>query len=110
MINKVREKGELVRRFILEHIESHTADIAALAAEKFGITRQAVNKHLTRLREQGTITKEGEGCGSSYKLVQLFEQTFSYTTSRTLSLSGKHSLIRFPGFLPGNIRRSSLYL
>ncbi|WP_429346791.1 STAS-like domain-containing protein [Paraburkholderia sp. Clong3] len=85
MISKVREKGELVRRFILEHIESHNGDIAALAAEQFGITRQAVNKHLTRLRDQGTVTKDGTGRASSYKLVQLFEQTFSYTITESLA-------------------------
>lgn len=85
MISKVREKGELVRRFILEHIEGHNDDIAALAAEQFGITRQAVNKHLTRLREQGTVTKEGVGRASNYRLVQLFEQTFSYTITGSLA-------------------------
>lgn len=85
MISKVREKGELVRRFILEHIENHSDDIAALAAEKFGITRQAVNKHLTRLREQGTITKEGTGRSSTYRLVPLFEQTFLYPITDALA-------------------------
>lgn len=85
MISKVREKGELVRRFILEHIESHASDIAALTAEKFGITRQAVNKHLTRLREQGTITSEGRGRTLSYKLVPLFQQTFSSPITDSLA-------------------------
>lgn len=85
MVSKVREKGELVRRFILEHIERHSDDITALAAQKFGITRQAVNKHLTRLREQGTITKEGEGRASSYKLVSLFQQTFSWQLTDSLA-------------------------
>lgn len=85
MVSKVREKGELVRRFILEHVENHNGDIAALAAEQFGITRQAVNKHLTRLREQGTITKEGTGRASNYKLVPLFQQTFSYPITDSLA-------------------------
>lgn len=84
MISKVREKGELVRHFILENVEAHNGDIAALAAEKFGITRQAVNKHLMRLRDQGTVTKEGTGRSSSYKLVPLFEKRFTFDLSQNL--------------------------
>ncbi|CAG9230799.1 Histidine kinase [Paraburkholderia tropica] len=85
MISTVREKGEIVRRFILEHVEDHNGDIASLAAEKFGITRQAVNKHLTRLREQGTITMEGTGRAARYKLVPLSQQTFAYEISDALA-------------------------
>ncbi|MCG5075103.1 STAS-like domain-containing protein [Paraburkholderia tagetis] len=85
MTSKVREKGELVRRFIVEHVEGHNGDIAALAADKFGISRQAVNKHLTRLREQGTITKEGTGRASRYKLLPIFQQTFYFQISDSLA-------------------------
>lgn len=84
MISKVREKGELVRHFILENIESHNGDIAGLAAEKFGISRQAVSKHLVRLREQGTITKEGTGRSSRYTLVPLFQTRFTFDLSQKL--------------------------
>lgn len=84
MTSKVREKGEQVRRFILEHIENHDGDIAAQAAEKFSISRQAVNKHLTKLREQGTIIKEGTGRASKYKLVPLVTKDFAYTLTEAL--------------------------
>lgn len=84
MISKVREKGELVRRFILEQIESHQADIASLTAERFGITRQAVSKHLTRLREQGAITVEGARRAAHYKLVPLFKKSFGYQITGSL--------------------------
>lgn len=84
MISKVREKGELVRRFILEHIESHNGDIAALAANRFAITRQAVNKHLLRLREQGCITKEGSARAPLYKLVPLSARQFLYDLTKPL--------------------------
>ncbi|MBY4770817.1 STAS-like domain-containing protein [Burkholderia ambifaria] len=78
MTSKVREKGEQVRRFILEHIENHDGDVAAHAAEKFSISRQAVSKHLAKLRDQGTIIKEGSGRASKYKLVSLVTKDFSY--------------------------------
>jgi len=82
--SKVREKGEQVRRFILENIESHNGDIAALAASKFSITRQAVNKHLSRLRVQGCLTKEGSTRAPIYKLVPLSTQKFYYELANTL--------------------------
>lgn len=84
MTSKVREKGEQVRRFILENIESHNGDIAALAASEFSITRQAVNKHLQRLREQGCITKEGSTRAPIYKLVPLSTKRFVYDLSKPL--------------------------
>jgi anti-sigma regulatory factor (Ser/Thr protein kinase)/biotin operon repressor len=78
VVSKVREKGEQVRSFILANIEKHSGDIAALAADEFGITRQAVNKHLIRLREQGTIVKEGSARAPAYKMVPLMTRNFVY--------------------------------
>ena len=71
MISNVRSKGESIRRFILENVERHNGDIAALAAAKFEITRQAVNKHLLRLREQGALLKEGNTRSPKYRLAPL---------------------------------------
>lgn len=85
MSSKVREKGEQVRQFILQHIETHEGDVAALAAKKFSITRQAVNKHLLRLREQGTITKDGSARAPKYRLAPLFVARFSYTITSALA-------------------------
>ena len=84
MISHVREKGELVRRFILAHVDSHQGDIAALAAEHFSISRQAVNKHLARLLEQGAVTKEGVGRASRYKPAPLSQHVFKYAVSDSL--------------------------
>ncbi len=84
MSSKVREKGEQVRSFILENVETHNSDIAALAASKFSITRQAVNKHLSRLRDQGVLTKEGSTRAPIYKLVPLSTNTFGYELAPTL--------------------------
>lgn len=78
MTSNVREKGEQVRRFILENVEDHAEDIAGLAAEKFSISRQAVNKHLMRLREQGALIKDGSARAPTYKLAALDEKFFNY--------------------------------
>ncbi len=78
MSSKVRPQGEKIRRFILENVEAHSSDIAARAAEKFAISRQAVNKHLQRLRDQGTVTKEGSARAPKYRLAPLASMHFEY--------------------------------
>lgn len=84
MVSNVRAGGEPIRRFILENIESHDGDIANFAAAKFGITRQAVNKHLLRLREQGAVVKDGSARAPKYKLAPLNRVDFIYEISTGL--------------------------
>ena len=64
----IRVRGEVVRRFIIENVEKHSSDIARVAAEKFDITRQAVNKHLQRLVAEGALTEKGNTQNKTYKL------------------------------------------
>lgn len=84
MSSKVREQGEKVRGFILDNIASHDGDIAALVAKKFGISRQAVNKHLLRLRAQGAITRGGSTRLPQYKLAEVSARRFEYILSKDL--------------------------
>lgn len=105
MSGKVREQGEKVRRFILEHLDGHGSDIVAVTAAKFDITRQAVGKHLQRLREQGAVAMEGTTRSPRYRLAPLSVQEFSYAINGTLaedliwSRDIKHAL----GDLPDNV-------
>jgi hypothetical protein len=55
----VRVRGEQVRKYVIEHVEHHPRDIARVTAEKFGITRQAANKHLRNLLKENAIISEG---------------------------------------------------
>lgn len=73
-----------MRSFLLEHIELHVGDVVALAADKFSISRQAVNKHLVVLREQGAIVKEGNTRDARYRLVPLFSKGFRYPLTQPL--------------------------
>ena len=72
-MNTVRIRGETVRRFIVENVEKHPADIAKFAAEKFGITRQAVNKHIQNLVLENTLIPDGKTRGRNYKLAPLLQ-------------------------------------
>lgn len=56
---KLRKRGEQIRQFILDNAEHHPRDIANLTAKNFGISRQAVNKHIRRLVEQGSLLLRG---------------------------------------------------
>lgn len=78
MTSKVRARGEQVRSFILENVEAHDGDLAALVATKFDITRQAVNKHIKRMKDQGTITQSGPSRAPKYKLCETSGLLFEY--------------------------------
>ena len=60
-MTKVRKRGEQIRDFILENVESNPQKIAMLAMEKFGITRQAVHRHIRQLIGQGTLIRSKSG-------------------------------------------------
>jgi anti-sigma regulatory factor (Ser/Thr protein kinase) len=67
-MSQVRPRGEALRNFILENVESHPSDIAKIAAEKFGVSRQAVNKHLRNLVNEKALIDTGSTRTKSYKL------------------------------------------
>lgn len=75
---KIRARGEKVRRFILEQVAEHPRDIAKLTAEHFGITRQAVNKHLMNLVNEGALLAEGNTRQTTYRLCPLATWWRSY--------------------------------
>ena len=70
-----RERGRAIRRFILERLGSNRAAIAQLTAAHFGISRQAVNKHLQRLAREGLLTVEGTTRNRRYALAVLDEES-----------------------------------
>lgn len=72
-MSRVRARGEDIRRYILENVEKYSKEISRVTAEKFGITRQAVNKHLQRLIEESALTETGKTRNRVYKLCPLLE-------------------------------------
>ena len=67
----IRERGRLVRRYILEHVDSNSQHITRSTAFQFGISRQAVNKHLSRLVKGGLLTARGKTRNRTYSLTTL---------------------------------------
>ncbi|OGA03233.1 MAG: ArsR family transcriptional regulator [Betaproteobacteria bacterium RIFCSPLOWO2_02_FULL_62_17] len=77
-MTRVRARGEDIRRFILQEVEKHPLDISKITAKKYGISRQAVNKHLQRLTQEMSLTETGKTRGRTYKLCPLQEWRQSY--------------------------------
>jgi anti-sigma regulatory factor (Ser/Thr protein kinase)/biotin operon repressor len=77
-MTRVRARGEDIRRFILATIQKSGSDVATLTAENFGITRQAVNKHLQRLTREKAIIPAGKTRNRAYRLGSLSEWKKSY--------------------------------
>ena len=82
---KVRARGEAIRKFIVSHVEAHPGNIAGVTAELFDITRQAANKHLRRLVDEGVLEYEGETRSRKYRLVTLSAWSFAYDVADTLT-------------------------
>jgi len=60
-----------IRSYITRNVEEYPSDIGWLTAQTFGITRQAVNRHLHALIDQGVIRKEGIKKGTRYLLKEI---------------------------------------
>ena len=63
-----RERGRVIRDFILTHVQTHPENIAQVCADHFGVSRQAVNKHLRRLLADGLLTAQGATRNRRYSL------------------------------------------
>jgi hypothetical protein len=105
MGKQVRQPGENVREFILRNLDAHPNDIVAVTAAKFGCTRQAVHKHLTRLVEQGSLAKTGTRQTPAYKAAQLDAASWSYSLETPLAESDVWERDLFPLMqaLPKNV-------
>lgn len=84
-MTRVRTRGEKIRRFIIARVREHPADIARVTAAHFGISRQAVNKHLQRMVEEKTLISEGQTRNRTYRLYPLVQWDKAYTLDRALA-------------------------
>ncbi len=85
MAIRINARGEDIRRFILEHAERHPAGLSKVTAEHFGITRQAVNKHLQKLTSEKALTESGRTRNRTYRLCPLAEWVKQYSIGQGLA-------------------------
>jgi anti-sigma regulatory factor (Ser/Thr protein kinase) len=104
-MTRVRARGEDVRRFILEHLERHPSDLSKVTAEHFGITRQAVNKHLQRLTSEHAILESGKTRNRIYQLAPLLEWREHYEITPELAEDRvwRDNISKTLGDMPDNV-------
>jgi anti-sigma regulatory factor (Ser/Thr protein kinase)/biotin operon repressor len=99
------KRGEKIRQFILNNVELHPRDVVALTSRKFGISRQAVNKHIKRLVEQNALSVRGTTRSKHYTLHPLKEWEHVYPIDGTLAedVVWRTDISKFLKDLPGNV-------
>ncbi len=105
-MSSVRPGGEEIRRFILKHVQDHPSSINRLATGHFGITRQAVNRHLRNLVADGTLRELGHTRAKTYELAPLAEWSRSYALDQRPAedLVWRDDVAPALGPLPENVR------
>ena len=98
-----------IERRLLELIFADGSNVASRAALEFGLSRQAVNKHLRDLVRAGTLVATGSTRSRKYELLQV-------EASQIFSLEGLEEHDVWEGFvrpyfavLPENVRRICQY-
>lgn len=84
-MTRVRTRGETIRRFVIANVRAHPVDIASVAAKKFGISRQAINKHLQRMVAEKTLSSDGRTRNRQYGLAPLAQSAERYTLDNRLA-------------------------
>jgi anti-sigma regulatory factor (Ser/Thr protein kinase)/DNA-binding transcriptional ArsR family regulator len=105
MTKRIRARGEDVRKYVLQHLEKHPHDLTKVVAEHFGITRQAVSKHLQRLSAEHAIVESGQTRNRTYKLATLAEWDRAYEITPTLAedLVWRDDVSKVIGDMPDNV-------
>ena len=76
-MTKLRAKSRLIQEFIVDKVGDHPGDITRLVCKKFGISRQAANRHLQRLIQAGQLTAKGATRNRQYSLKLIVDEKFT---------------------------------
>jgi len=66
MNGKPRKHSEEIHHFILENVEDHPGDITSIAADQYGISRQAAHRHILQLVATGQLLASGATRSRTY--------------------------------------------
>jgi biotin operon repressor len=102
---RLRKRGETIRQFIIDNVETHPQDIASLTSQTFKISRQAVNKHVQQLAKQGAILIHGTRKSRHYVLHPLTEwiHTYQVAESTKEDVVWRNDIRPLIGELPDNV-------
>jgi anti-sigma regulatory factor (Ser/Thr protein kinase) len=80
-MRKPRDKTLRIQEFIIENIEEHPRDITSFAAENFGVSRNAILRHINKLVNERVISAHGSTRDRQYELNPIAKETFSIQIS-----------------------------
>ena len=83
-MSRIHKRSEDIRQFILMNLEEHPKDVVSLAAQEFGVSRQAINKHIQYLVGKQAIVVEGSTKNRSYHLHLLVDWNKAYSLTKKL--------------------------
>lgn len=75
---------EKIKSFILKKIQNHPRDIVIVTAEKFGVTRTTVHRHLSNLIRDNKIIKTGTTKQINYYIASSFDKKLIFKRSQGL--------------------------
>jgi anti-sigma regulatory factor (Ser/Thr protein kinase)/biotin operon repressor len=79
LTKSIQSRGEEIRAFILDNIQDAGAEgLATRITEQFGISRQAANRHLKNLSDEGALIAEGKTRSRSYKIAETASCSWFY--------------------------------
>lgn len=104
-MTNVRARGEAIRKYIISKVADHPNDIAKRAADRFGITRQATNKHLQQLVAEGCLVAGGTTRNRTYQLRRLAEWRCHYELTPHVQedVVWRNDVAPQLGLLPSNV-------
>ena len=83
-VKKSPSRTQEIEAFVIAQVVAHPEDIARVTSEHFGISRQAVNRHLARLVEEGKLTAAGATRQRKYAPALLVDQVLVLPVSPSL--------------------------
>lgn len=103
---KVLTRSEKIRNYVLEHVEKHPADINTFTANHFGISRQAVNRHLQRLVSEKVLSISGKTKDRIYKLSPITNWVEKYKIGAELAedVIWRNDVSKILGEMPDNVK------
>ena len=105
-MGRVRARGEEIRRYILQNVQANPKTISKLAVREFKVSRQAINTHLRRLIQEGSLHQSGKTNNHVYELAVLLEWNQIYHLAEGLEedLVWRNGIDNVLGKLPDNVR------
>ena len=73
-----REKSNQIQSFILRNVNTHPHHLISITSAKFGISRQAVHRHIKKLVDGQLLEAMGNTRSRIYKLKPVEEKTFGF--------------------------------